>query len=370
MPPRVLVVGTGSIGRRHIANLVALGARVWAYSHRAACGQPAPPVAAALPAGVALVADWEALLPEIDAVVVANRTDQHVQVAVTAARAGRALFIEKPLSADLRGVQALQDAVSDRALVVEAGFMLRRHPNLLWLREALDQGLIGEVYCARAAVGQWLPDWRPGTDHRQGYGAFRGTGGGVIFDLVHELDLVLWLLGPAEDVIAMTRTVATLEIETEAVAQIGLRLAGGLLAQVHLDYVRPGYGRHFEVVGRTGVLAWDYVAGTVSLERPGAPAAVVHRVPEGFQRNDMFREHMRCFLDRVQGLPVAPVSPLTDSVAVLRTALAAHQSSRDRRAVDPRSGMIPGPAEAGPGASSRTQPEGGEGDRERPLVSS
>lgn len=353
MPPRVLVVGTGSIGRRHIANLLALGARVWAYSHRAACAQPALPATAALPAGVTLVADWEALLPEVDAVVVANRTDQHVPVALEAARAGRALFIEKPLSADLRGVQALQDAVSESALVVEAGFMLRRHPNLLWLREALGQGIVGEVFCARAAVGQWLPDWRPGTDHRQGYGAFRARGGGVIFDLVHELDLVLWLLGPAADVVAMTRTVAALEIETEAVAQIGLRLEGGALAQVHLDYVRPGYGRHFEVVGRTGVLAWDYVAGTVSLERPGAPAAVVHRVPEGFQRNDMFREHMRLFLDRVLGLPGAPVSPLSDSVAVLRTALAAHQSDRERRAVDPRSGIIPGPAEVEPAKNPR-----------------
>lgn len=350
MPPRVLVVGTGSIGRRHIANLLALGARVWACSQRAAAGG-APP--AALSAGAALVADWEALLPEVDAVVVANRTDQHVPVALKAARAGRALFIEKPLSADLRGVQALQDEVSARALVVEAGFMLRRHPNLLWLREALDQGLVGEVFCARAAMGQWLPDWRPGTDHRQGYGAFRARGGGVIFDLVHVLDLVLWLLGPAADVVAMTRGVAALEIETEAVAQIGLRLADGALAQVHLDYVRPGYGCHFEVVGRTGVLAWDYVAGTVSLERPGAPAAVVHRVPEGFQRNDMFLGHMRCFLERVQGLPAAPVSPLADAVAVLRTALAAHQSSRERRAVDPRSGMIPGPADAAPAVPLR-----------------
>jgi predicted dehydrogenase len=144
----------------------------------------------------------------------------------------------------------------------------------------------------------------------------------------------------------MTRTVPALEIETEAVAQIGLRLAGGALAQVHLDYVRPGYGRHFELVGRNGVLAWDYVAGTVSLERAGSAPVTVHRVPEGFQRNDMFLDHMRRFLDRVQGRAAQAVSPLTDAVAVLRTALAAHQSSRERHAVDPRSGMIPGPAQA------------------------
>lgn len=354
-PRHVLVVGTGSIGRRHIANLLALGAHVLAYSYRAAA--PAGSAFAAAPAGSALAAaplpegaeqvtDLAAALQRVDAVVVANRTDQHIPVALQAARAGRALFVEKPLSADLHGVQQLLDEVSGRALIVEAGYMLRLHHNLQWLRAALAEGLIGEVFCARAAVGQWLPDWRPGTDHRQGYGARRATGGGVIFDLVHELDLIHWLLGPVHDVSAMTRTVPALEIETEAVAQIGLRLASGVIAQVHLDYVRPGYGRHFELVGRQGVLAWDYTAGTVSLERPGAPAQTVHRVPEGFQRNDMFRGHMAHFLARVQGQDLQAASPLSDGVAVLRMALAAHLSSRERRAVDPRSSTLAGPAEA------------------------
>ncbi len=347
--PLVLVVGTGSIGRRHIANLLALGARVLAYSYRMATpAAPAGAVAATapLPEGAEPVTDLGAALQRADAVVVANRTDQHIPVALQAARAGRALFIEKPLSASLHGVAELCSEAAARALVVEAGYMLRLHPNLQWLRAALGEGLIGEVFCARAAVGQWLPDWRPGTDHRQGYGARRATGGGVIFDLVHELDLIHGLLGPAHEVCAMTRTVPALEIETEAVAQIGLRLASGVIAQVHLDYVRPGYGRHFEIVGRHGVLAWDYTAGTVSLERAGAPAQTVHRVPEGFQRNDMFRAHMAHFLARVQGQPLAPASPLSDGVAVLRLALAAHLASRQGRAVDPRGSALPGPAEA------------------------
>jgi predicted dehydrogenase len=318
---KILVVGPGSIGNRHIGNLLALGAEVLTYSYRQ---QAAPELAAALAS-------------DIDAVVVANRTDQHMAVALMAAQHGKHLFLEKPLAVSLDHSAELLRLVREQALVVEAGFMLRFHPNLQWLHAYLQSGELGEIMHARASVGQWLPDWRPGTDHRLGYGAFRATGGGVIFDLIHELDLVNWLLGPVADVTAMTRTVPALEIETEAVAQIGLRMASGVLAQVHLDYVRPGYGRDMELVGRHGVLIWDYVKGSVWLERAGTAPALVHQVPEGFERNTMFRQHMAHFLERIQHPTLPAASPLPDAIDVLRLALASHIASDERRHVDPRS---------------------------------
>lgn len=326
---KILVVGTGSIGKRHIGNLLQLGAQVQAFSYR--------PEAQTLDPRVTRVPDLAAALAsDIDAVVVANRTDQHMDVALQAARAGKHLFLEKPLAVSLDHSDELMRLVREHGLVVEAGFMLRFHPNLRWIQQHLQGGELGEVMHLRASVGQWLPDWRPGTDHRQGYGAFRATGGGVIFDLIHELDLVHWLVGPVVDVTAMTRTVACLEIETEAIAQIGLRMASGVLAQVHLDYVRPGYGRDMEVVGRRGVLIWDYVKGTVWLERVGAPPSVVHQVPDGFERNTMFCQHMTHFLQRIAQPTLPAVSPLPDAIDVLRLALASHVSSDQRRNVRPQ----------------------------------
>jgi len=108
-----------------------------------------------------------------------------------------------------------------------------------------------------------------------------------------------------------------------------------VLAQVHLDYVRPVYGRTLEVVGSQGVLTWDYLRGTVQLERPHHDPATVHRVPAGFERNTMFVEHMSHFLRRIDDPSLPAVSPLDDAVAVLRTALACHRSAAERRAVRP-----------------------------------
>jgi predicted dehydrogenase len=327
----VLVVGTGSVGRRHISNLLYLGVDVAAFSYRAADGN-----LAIFPAGVKQVDDLEqALNHNFDGIVIANSTDLHMDVALDAARNGRNLFIEKPLSASLAGCEELLALTRSYGAVVEIGFMLRLHPNLIWIRQYLRSGLLGEVMHIRASVGQWLPDWRPGSDYRKGYGAFRNTGGGAIFDLIHELDVVSWLAGAVRDVTAMTRHVDKLGIETEAIAQIGLRLESGVLAQVHLDYVRPVYGRSMEIVGAQGVLYWDYTAGAVSLTRSDGVTSVVHQVPSDFERNAMFRDHMLHFLNRISDSEIQPAASLDDGVNILRVAIASHKSAEERRCVRP-----------------------------------
>jgi predicted dehydrogenase len=329
LKPRILVVGTGSIGRRHITNLVSLGAQVSAYSYRGAGASPP------LPPGVAVITDLDRALAEAgDGVIIANSSDRHLQVARCAAEHGKALFIEKPIATSLDGVDDFAREVVRRRLVVEIGFMLRFHPNVRWLAEFLAQCKLGDIHHARAAVGQFLPEWRPGTDHRTGYGARRQTGGGVIFDLVHELDLVAHLLGDIEDVSAMTRNVQSLEIETEAIAQIVLRVRSGVIAHVQLDYVRPTYERVLEIVGSLGHLKWDYVEGTVMLSKPGGERVVVHSVPERFERNTMYLDQMRHFLDRIE-TPGSTAASLDDGIRALRVALACHRSAEERRHMRP-----------------------------------
>lgn len=325
---KFLVVGTGSIGRRHITNLLHLGQDVLAYSVR---GNPSGIVD-----GVSILEVWPETLPlDVDAVIVANSTEQHIMVALQAARQGKALYIEKPLSTSLVGIEELAHINKSKGLVVESGFMLRSHPNLVWIKKYITDGMLGELMHFRASVGQWLPDWRPGTDHRTGYGAFREKGGGVIFDLIHELDLVRWLGGQVIDVIAMTRCVNQLEIETEAIAQVGLRLDSGALAQVHLDYVRPGYGRALEIVGSQGVLSWDYTKGTVLLESSDGSEHVVHSLPESFDRNAMFLRYMRHFLNRIAAPSIPALSSLQDGIDALRIALACHYAASERRSIHP-----------------------------------
>jgi predicted dehydrogenase len=126
-----------------------------------------------------------------------------------------------------------------------------------------------------------------------------------------------------------------LEIQTEAVAQINLRLDSGLLAQVHLDYIRPGYSRTLEIVGAKGVLSWDYSRGEVCLGLPDGSVRIVHKTPINFNRNSMFLVCMAHFLHRIVEVDTPALSSFQDGLSALRVALSCHQSMFERRNIRP-----------------------------------
>lgn len=313
---RVLVVGSGSVGRRHIANLVMLGAEVSSYRYRQElAGQMAEELR--ITSFPSLEAAFDA---KPDAVVVANRTDLHMAVALEAARRGCHLYLEKPVSNTLDGTEELRAIVAAKALVVEVGCMLRFHPNLRCIKQLLGDSAIGTPYSVRVFHGQYLPDWRPTQDYRQGYSAFRHQGGGIVLDWIHEIDYLLWWFGAVDSVTALVDHVSALETDTEDVADMLLRFRSGLIGNVHLDCLRPFLHRGCEIVTSNAVIAWDYVAGTVTVQRRGDDEPQVFRTPQGFERNTMFVDAMQHFLDRIE-VGGEPVVSLDEGIEALKIAL-------------------------------------------------
>ena len=172
---RALVVGYGSIGKRHARLLGELGCEVAVVSRHSDAPNGHRTVEAALAAAMP------------DYVVVANETSAHLATVEALAAAGFAgrLLIEKPLGEG-------PAVPPGRFAQVGVAYNLRFHPLLGALRERLagDRICAIEVYC-----GQHLPDWRPDADYRTGYSADPDRGGGVLRDLSHELDYLLWLGG-------------------------------------------------------------------------------------------------------------------------------------------------------------------------------
>jgi len=327
---KVLVVGTGSIGTRHIENLLALETSVSAYSYRTERAETL-----SKEYGIRVFSSIESAFDsKPDAVIISNRPDQHIETAKAAAERGIHLYIEKPLSNRINGVNDLKSFSESGSLVVEVGCMMRFHPGLRAIKELLERNAIGKPYFARVCVGQHLPDWRPEQDYSQSYSAKSDYGGGVLFDLIHELDYLYWWFGSVSDVSAFLDHVSDLEIETEDVAQILLRFGDGLVAQVEMDYLSPSYRRNCEVVGSKGIISWDYNSGKVTLEINEAPQTEVFDQPASFERNTMFVDHMKHFLNRIKTRG-QPAVDLEEGIAVLKVALAAHKASQTRRAVRP-----------------------------------
>jgi predicted dehydrogenase len=321
---RALIAGLGSIGRRHLRNMRHLGVGdILLYRTRPTPLEEAPDLPVLTDLG-------EALARKPDVVVVSNPTAHHLDVALPAAQAGHHLFVEKPLSHSWDGVENLLATVHANKLVTLVGFDLRFDPGLGKMKALLEAGSIGRVVSIQAQVGQYLPDWHPAEDYRQGVSARLKTGGGVVLDLIHELDYVGWLVGPVRQVSCFADRVSSLEIETEDTAAILLRFQSGAIGTVSLDYLQRVPSRTCRVVGETGTILWDYHAKRVAWYMAGRGWQEFEY--PAYDRNDRFLAEMKHLIACVRRHEQSQVDVWAGS-RTLRVALAAKESSATGRVV-------------------------------------
>lgn len=240
-----LVVGSGSIGTRHRRVLEGLGLSVATLSRRGN-------------------AEYDDLGTALGAfkpgyVVIATETSAHLPAIEALAEAGfdGTLLVEKPL---LMAPAALPTGRFARACV---GYNLRYHPTLAALRERLA----GEtIVAAAASVGQHLADWRPGRAYQDTYSAQRAQGGGVLRDLSHEIDYMLWLFGAWQSVAAQVVSSGTLGIDADDVANLLIHTADCPAMTIALDYHRRPATRTVSVITARHTLNADLMAGTLAVD--------------------------------------------------------------------------------------------------------
>lgn len=325
---KALFIGLGSAGRRHLRlwrELVPQGeALAWRSGYGEVLNIPC----------LRQFSTLEAALGEgPDFAVVANPTALHLDTALALARSGVPFLLEKPVSDREEGLGELVSEVAGRGLSVLVGFQLRHHPAWGQLTSWLAAELVGRPVSVLAEVGQWLPDWRPQRDYRQSYSARRVLGGGAIFDLTHEIDLALAVMGAAAEVSCLCGRFSGLDMDAEDLAEISLRHGERGLSHLHLDCLQRRYSRRFKLIGTEGTVVWDYGQGWVELLRPGEEPRRVND-PPGFSREEMFRRQMAHWLGVLAG-EEAPVVSLEAGVVVSRVALAAHRSAAEGRVVKP-----------------------------------
>ncbi len=305
---KFLIVGFGSIGRRHMRNLIGLGQNdiILLRSHKSTLSEDEIK-------DIPVETDIEAALAHHpDGVVIANPTALHLDAAIPAAKAGCAVFMEKPVSDSFRRIPEMRDALKFNGSRFQMGFQFRFHPGLLRCKELIDAGRIGQPLSFRAEWGEYLPGWHPWEDYRKSYSARRDLGGGVLLTLSHPLDYVRWLFGDPQWIWGLNGKISGLEIDTDDIAEIGMSMAGGMAGTVHLDYYsRPARNR-LEITGSDGCLTCDNLSGIVSLSASDGNTETF--VPEpAYDRNDMFINEMKRFIDVTAGT-AEPSCTLDDGI--------------------------------------------------------
>ncbi len=313
----IVVIGIGSIGARHVSNLLSMGYdRITLVTRRTEFPSHWPK----LPVYTEFTD-----LPDISGfthALICSPTARHLEDLIPVLQAGiPSIFLEKPLSHSLDGLDQIESLIQPHQKIV-MGFDLRFDPGLNKVKEILSDGRIGRVLSANAFVGQYLPDWRPHEDHRLGSSALKSKGGGVLLDLIHEFDYLYWLFGQVSTLGAFYQSNPELEIETEDLADVLIKFTSGSTALLHLDYHQRNLMRYCQITGTDGSLNWDLALKQVNwTDQKGQ---VQNFDFSSSERNDRFMMIIKAFMEDQEDQRLTDFS---EGLETLKMVLAAKKSS-------------------------------------------
>jgi len=324
---RVLVVGCGSIGERHIRNLSKLPT-----VHVEACDTDSKRLSIIKEKyHVKTYEDFEKTFEhKFDAVIVATPPNSHTPIASASIDHGAHVFIEKPISNSLDNIDALLEKGKKQNKIIFVGYNFRFHPGIHLVKEKIESGDIGRVLSGRAEFGQYLPEWRPWQDYRKSYTSRKDLGGGIILDGSHEIDYIRWFLGEISEVSCFADQISSLEVETEDIAEILLRLKSGVIVGIHLDFIQRAYSRNCKLIGEKGVITWSFLDKNVGIYSAETEKWQVFNFDT--EINDMYVNEIKHFINSVLGKE-KPLIDGADGKETLRVALAAKKSAKTKKVV-------------------------------------
>ena len=294
---KFLICGLGSIGLRHLRNLKALGyTDVIVYSS----GKSVMP-------GVKKEVEQfeiynslsDALKQNPDVCMITNPTSLHIPVAMEAASAGCHLYIEKPLSNTLEQLDKLQTIVNNKKLKTFVTYQFRFHPHIKLLKSifADEQKPYGKALYVTTEWSEYLPDWHPWEDYKQGYSARKDLGGGVLLTQIHPMNYLNYIFGDIDGVQVNKIATKSLGIEVDDVADLMINFNNGMSGHVHIDFLQKPRVHTMKIVTSTGRFAWDYHKNILNFVDKNCIEEVF--MNDNFDRNDMFMEMLKEFIECV-----------------------------------------------------------------------
>jgi predicted dehydrogenase len=317
-----LIIGGGSIGKRHLRNLFSIGEKNLFCMKRS----PDSNFEDELKCRV-VCTESEVLELKPDVIYVCNPTSLHEYAVKLADQVGAHIFMEKPLTHDEESLKRLL-ARKAPGKIFFIGFMLRYHPLVAQLKSIIEQKVAGEIYGARFEFGSFLPYWHPWEDHRTGYAGRKDQGGGVVNTITHELDLILHLFGEPDAVTAITKNPGFLDIDVEEMVEAVFEYPGRLI-NLHLDFLQKDYDRQIRLLCTEGKITWNWHTNEIIIDKHKSTVETIKL--KSFDVNQLYIDELTDFLKLVKGEKTE--NPLDFNYSLINTEwmLAMHHSSKNGR---------------------------------------
>jgi len=320
---KVLIIGLGSIGKRYINILNKICAcEIYALREHNKDREDTASICS-------YIFDRQELLGlGIDFAIICNPSALHMETALFLAKNGIPFVIEKPVCVSInRNVRKLLNIVKNKKLQVLVGFNLRYHYLYKKIKHIISSGKLGKILSFFSETGQYLPTWR-NFDYQRSYSSHKELGGGVIFDLTHEIDLAADLLGEVRYLTCLKSKVSSLKINTEDIAEVTFLHKNKMISHLHLDYLQKEYTRRFKLVCEKGEILWDYALGKLRIISENKKYEFFQ--PKDYTRDETFKSQLKHWFKVLENKQ-KPLVSLEKGIYVSRLAIYSHVASEKRK---------------------------------------
>ena len=319
---KILVVGYGSIGKRHVKNLSSLN-----QTQVSVCSKNKEAWKLEKKGIKTFTTIEQALKEKHNVAIICNETSMHIKTAIKLADNDYHIFLEKPISNSLKNIPALIKIIKRKKLITMVGCNMRFHHGIKLMKSLIDKNEIGSILSVTVENGSFMPDWHPWENYQISYASQKKLGGGVVLTQIHEIDYLYWFFGKVDDVYSFTEKLTDLQIDVEDYSGSLLKFKNKIIAELHLDYFQKPSVRSCKIIGTKGQITWNWENNHVQIFKNKYKKWVTKNIEKKFDRNKMFVDELQYFLKCVKKRKI-PMNSIIDGLEPQKIALAIKKSSK------------------------------------------
>ena len=291
---KVTVFGSGSIGLRHLTNLIKLKKElkinsIYSYDTKNKINFLGKGKDFVFTQNLKLAAK------NCDVAFICVPTHLHNQTIRKILKYTKCHFyIEKPLSSEIKNCLETLNKIKKIKKKVGVGYMLVNHPIILKVQSLIKQKTIGKIIFAKAECGFYLPNWHPWEDYRKFYMAHKNQGGGVLLDTSHEINYLQRLFGKVKSIQGIVGKFSNLEITSDDLTLSILKFKkNNVIGHVHLDLLQFEKSRSFKIIGTKGIIEGSLTTNEIKIFENNKKKRIVKKLNYDF--NNIYTTQLRQF---------------------------------------------------------------------------
>lgn len=308
---KILVVGFGSIGKRHIMNLQKISDEL----NIEVFDEDQTKLEEIEKLGVKIANQNSIDSEQYDCVLICTPPITHVDLAERALKSNSNVFIEKPLSYNLERLDELIQLRNEKNLLVFVGYSFRFNKGLNHVKKMVEEQKFGKILHVSSYFGQFLPDWRPNQDFKESYTLKKELGGGIVLDSSHEMDYLTWIFGKPESIQSNYVSTDILPSNAEAICDVILKFSNNLLATIHVDFIRRKYKRTLEILTENSIIEWSLGDNTLKIFDVESNSS--KNISSQETINDMYVEELKHVIDCIKNHKNSNIISLENGITTM-----------------------------------------------------